>query len=141
MGAGEFTPDVEDIDRFLLERVPGEPRVLCMPTAAGREGRESIAYWSKLGEDHFSTLGVRVEAVHVLDREGAMDASLSERISAANFVYLSGGDALQHRVPVRDKSSRDNRVGGDGDLDTGQAAASDHVRKRSRPVAHPHQPR
>ena len=92
VGAGEYLPGMEDVDRFLLKRTPGEPLVVCMPTAAGKEGSERIAFWSKLGTDHFSRLGARVEAVEVVDRDTAMDTSLSRRISLANFVYLSGGD-------------------------------------------------
>ena len=83
---------MEDIDRFLLERAPGAPRVVCIPAAAGKEGWDRIAYWSNLGVDHFSRLGARAEAVEIVDRETAMDPSVSRRISAANFVYLSGGD-------------------------------------------------
>ena len=92
VGAGEYLPGMEDLDRFLLERAPAEPLVVCLPTAAGRESSKRIAYWSGLGEDHFSKLGVRVEAVEVVDRDTAMDESLSGRISSANFVYLSGGN-------------------------------------------------
>ena len=92
VGAGEYLPGMADVDRQLLERVPGEPLVVCMATAAGKEGPDRIAYWSNLGKDHFASLGARVEAVEVVDRATAMDASLAERISAANFVYLSGGD-------------------------------------------------
>ena len=92
VGAGEYLPGMADVDRQLLERAPGEPVVVCMPTAAGKEGSNRIAYWSNLGINHFAGLGARVEAVEVVDRATAMDSSLSERISAANFVYLSGGD-------------------------------------------------
>ena len=93
VGSGEYLPGMVDVDRFLLERISGNPRVVCMPTAAGKEGPASIRHWSTLGTDHFSELGVQAEAVEVVDRDSAMDDSLSGRISSANFVYLSGGDA------------------------------------------------
>ena len=63
-----------------------------MPTAAGRESRERINYWSELGTRHFSRLGVECEPVEVIDRATAMSETLMQRISRANFVYLSGGD-------------------------------------------------
>jgi cyanophycinase len=90
-GAGEYLPGMEDVDKFLLERTPGDPRVVCLPTAAGKESTERIAYWSNLGVEHFTKLGVRVEAVEIVDRDGAMDPAASDRIAAANLVYLSGG--------------------------------------------------
>ncbi len=92
VGAGEYLPGMDDIDRQLLERTPGEPSVVCMPTAAGKEGSASISYWSNLGTDHFASLGARAEAVEVIDRASAMDSLHAERIATANFVYLSGGD-------------------------------------------------
>ena len=63
--------------------------VVCMPTAAGRE---RIAYWSELGTRHFSRLGAECEPVEVIDRATAMNESLTQRISRANFVDLSEGD-------------------------------------------------
>ena len=61
VGSGEYTVEMDHVDRFLLARLPDKPRVVCMPTAAGREGRERIAYWSELGTRHFSRLGAKCE--------------------------------------------------------------------------------
>lgn len=91
VGSGEYLPLMETVDRFLLSRVPGEPRVVCLPTAAGTEGAERIGYWSRLGVDHFTRLGARAEAVEVINRATANDESFAARIRNANFVYLSGG--------------------------------------------------
>jgi cyanophycinase len=91
VGSGEYLPPMEPVDRLLLDRVGGAPRVVCLPTAAGREGAESVSKWSRLGMEHFTRLGAQVEAVEVIDRRTADDDSLAERIRAANFVYLSGG--------------------------------------------------
>ena len=66
--------------------------MVCLPTAAGTEGENRIAYWSDLGVAHFKSLGVeQVEAVPVVDRPSADDPALAERIRRANFIYLSGG--------------------------------------------------
>ncbi len=92
VGSGEYTVEMDDVDNFLLARLPSKPRVVCMPTAAGREGRQRIAYWTGLGTRHFSRLGAECEPVEVIDRATAMNESLTQRISRANFVYLSGGD-------------------------------------------------
>ena len=92
VGSGEYTPEMDPVDRFLLERLPSPARVVCMPTAAGKERRERITYWSELGVKHFTRLGAECKAVEVIDRATAMDESLAQRIDEANFVYLSGGD-------------------------------------------------
>ena len=91
VGSGEYLPSMEPVDRVLLGRLRDQPRVVCLPTAAGTEGPERIAYWSDLGVDHFSRLGAQVEALPVIDRASAQDPSLAEAIAGVNFVYLSGG--------------------------------------------------
>ena len=91
VGSGEYLPAMEPVDRELLRRLPEPPRVVCLPTAAGQEGPERIAYWSQLGVDHFTRLGARVEALPVIDQASAHNADLARAIAEANFVYLSGG--------------------------------------------------
>lgn len=106
-GSGEYLAGMEPVDRDLLEQTPGEPRVVCLPTAAGTEGAARIAYWSNLGVEHFRKLGAQVEAVDIINRDMAHDEALVDKIRAANFVYLSGGkpgylfDAL-HDSPAGD---------------------------------------
>jgi cyanophycinase len=98
VGSGEYLPKMESVDRTLIGRLPGPARVACLPTAAGTEGAERIAYWDDLGVKHFSGLGAEVEALPVTDASSANDPALAERIRRANFVYLSGGkpDYLYH---------------------------------------------
>jgi cyanophycinase len=91
VGSGEYLPPMEPVDRELLARLGPSPRVVCLPTAAGREGAERIGYWSQLGANHFTRLGARAEALPVIDRASAGDPALAAAIAAADFVYLSGG--------------------------------------------------
>jgi cyanophycinase-like exopeptidase len=91
VGSGEYLPPMEPVDDALLHRLPGPGRVVCLPTAAGLVWSERIAYWSRLGVDHFTRLGATVEALPVIDRPSATDAGLAAAIAQANFVYLSGG--------------------------------------------------
>lgn len=91
VGSGEYLPPMEPVDRELIARLPESPRVVCLPTAAGREGTERVEYWSNLGLEHFTRLGAEVQALPVIDRESADDPRLADRIAGANFVYLSGG--------------------------------------------------
>ncbi len=90
VGSGEYLPEMDPVDRYLLGLIE-EPRVVCLPTAAGTEGDAMIDDWAKRGVDHFSRLGAAVVSVRVWDKASANDAALAERISQANFVYLSGG--------------------------------------------------
>lgn len=91
VGSGEYLPPIEPIDRELIHRLKAPARVVCLPTAAGKEGTKRIRYWMQLGLHHFTRLGVQVDAVPVIDRVSANDPALAERIRQANFVYLSGG--------------------------------------------------
>jgi cyanophycinase-like exopeptidase len=99
VGSGEYLPGMDPVDRQLLDRLGGSPRVVCLPTAAGDEGPESVGKWSRMGVEHFTRLGTQVEAVEVINRKTADDERLADKIRAANFVYLSGGDpAYLHKV-------------------------------------------
>ncbi len=92
VGSGEYLPPMEPVDHFLLSCLPGPANVVCLPTAAGTEGPERIAYWSNLGTSHFTRLGAaQVDALPVIDRPSAQNPAFAERIRSANFVYLSGG--------------------------------------------------
>ncbi len=91
VGSGEYLPPMEPVDRWLLQRVPGPPHVVSLPTAAGAEGRARVNYWMDLGVSHFQRLGAQAEGVPVIDRASAEDSGCAQRIREANFVYLSGG--------------------------------------------------
>jgi cyanophycinase len=115
VGSGEYLPPMESVDRELLLRVSPQvrllrvppaarlnrpaprveagrpPRVVCLATAAGREGEERIDYWSRLGVDHFQRLGASAESVPVLDTASANNPVLAARIAEADLIYLSGG--------------------------------------------------
>lgn len=90
-GSGEYLPDMEVVDRFLLEGLGDNPTVICLPTAAGTEGPERIAYWSDLGTNYFKSLGVNARALPVITRKDAQDPALAAQLGEADFIYLSGG--------------------------------------------------
>lgn len=88
VGGNEFTQPARPLDARLLERSGGD-EVLVVPTAAARHHPEmavETAAW------HFGKIGGRVEGVMILDRAAASDPRLVDRLAAARFVYLSGGD-------------------------------------------------
>jgi cyanophycinase-like exopeptidase len=94
-GAGEYLPVVEPIDRFLLDSLNLDgrrPRVVCLPTAAGKEGDGSINRWSNMGVEHFQKLGADVSALRIIDRASADDPQFESALEAADLIYFSGGD-------------------------------------------------
>ena len=91
VGAGEYLPKMEAVDRELLERLGKPAKVVCIPAGAGTEGAARIQYWNDLGVNHFTKLGVEVNAVEIIDSTTADDPKLADQIAEANFIYFSGG--------------------------------------------------
>jgi len=97
VGAGEYLPVMEDIDRYLLDSVKADgraTRVVCLPTAAGQEGDESIGRWSRMGLEHFHKLGAEVEAPRIIDRASADDPQYEAILESADLIYFSGGNPI-----------------------------------------------
>jgi len=95
VGSGEYLPVMEEVDRHLLSSVDSEkPRVVCLPTAAGQEGDESVNRWSRMGEAHFRKLGADVAALRIIDKDSANDPQYEAALEHADFIYFSGGNPL-----------------------------------------------
>jgi cyanophycinase len=95
VGSGEYLPVMEAVDRHLLANSGASnrrPKVICLPTAAGREGEGRVERWSTMGEDHFSRLGADVRSLPVVDERSANDAAHAAAIEDADLIYFSGGD-------------------------------------------------
>lgn len=95
VGSGEYLPVMEDVDRYLLDslNITGrQPRVVCLPTAAGREGEQSVTRWSNMGIQHFNKLGANVHALPIIDRASADDVQYESILENADLIYFSGGD-------------------------------------------------
>jgi cyanophycinase len=95
VGSGEYLPVMEDVDRHLLASLNlngRKPRVVCLPTAAGREGDGSVDRWSGMGVSHFEKLGADARALRIIDRQSADDPQWESALESVNLVYFSGGD-------------------------------------------------
>lgn len=95
VGSGEYLPVMEDVDRYLLDSLElngRKPQVVCLPTAAGREGDQSIDRWSRMGIEHFKKLGADVTALRIIDRASANDERYEPVLENADLIYFSGGD-------------------------------------------------
>lgn len=95
LGSGEYLPVMAPIDRHLLASLglkDRKPRVVCLPTAAGREGDGSVNRWSSMGVEHFRNLEAEVIALPIIDRSSADDARYEPQLESADLIYFSGGD-------------------------------------------------
>lgn len=95
VGAGEYLPVMEDVDRYLLDSLnltERNPRVVCLATAAGKEGEQSVNRWSNMGIQHFNKLGADVQALPIIDRASADDVRYESILENADLIYFSGGD-------------------------------------------------
>ncbi len=91
VGAGEYLEGMLPVDKKLLERVNGTPRVVVLPTASAPDGEGVPERWARMGVEHFAQLGVSAEPVMLLNRTDADNAEISLHISESNFIYFSGG--------------------------------------------------
>jgi cyanophycinase len=93
LGSGEYLPVMDEIDRHLLAHCPPNPKVICLPTAAGQESEASWMRWNRMGAEHFQRLGVsNVHPLPVIDRQSAENAAFAAEIESANLIYFSGGN-------------------------------------------------
>src|SRR5512139_2795216 len=95
VGSGEYLPVMDDVDRYLLDSLNlngRRPRVVCLPTAAGKEGEQSVNRWSNMGIQHFNKLGADVQALPIVDRASADDVQYESILENADLIYFSGGD-------------------------------------------------
>ncbi len=92
VGSGEYLPQMQDVDRRLLDRVGGaSARVVVLPTAAGLEDPASPRRWAEAGIQHFTRLGAQTEAANILVRDDAFDPRWLPLLERADLIYFSGG--------------------------------------------------
>jgi cyanophycinase len=91
VGSGEYLQGMLPVDKKLLERVIGTPRVVVLPTASAPDGKSVTERWASMGVEHFAQLGVTAEPVMLLNRTDAENADISSKFADANFLYFSGG--------------------------------------------------
>lgn len=95
LGAGEFEPWSEAIDRWALGRAGADGRdgrVVIAPTASAPEGDETFEGWADKGLAHYRELDIRAEVLGLRTREDAADPGVIGAIREASAVYFSGGN-------------------------------------------------
>jgi cyanophycinase len=103
LGAGEFDPWSEPVERWLLERSrnPDGP-VLVAPTAAAHEGDESFDGWASKGLERYAAMGVPAEVLPLKTREDAYREALVRRLDDASMIFFSGGNPARLTQAVID---------------------------------------
>jgi cyanophycinase len=92
VGSGEYLPQMNEIDRFLLGTLGASAaRVALLPTASGLE-LSMPQRWNTLGAEHFQALGVEVTPVALIGRADAEDEQVVAAITGADLYYFSGGN-------------------------------------------------
>lgn len=105
LGSGEYLSIMDDVDAYLLANCGAngrKPRVVCLPTAAGREGDASVTRWSRMGVEHFTRLGADVRAVPVIDADSANEQNHASAVEEADVVYFSGGSPAYLHQTMKD---------------------------------------
>ena len=105
VGAGEYLPTILPVDKMLLERLSGTPRVVVLPTASAPDGPGVPERWARMGVEHFSQLDVAVEPVMLLNRLNADDPEVAAKLASANFIYFSGGKPRYLLETLRETAS------------------------------------
>jgi cyanophycinase-like exopeptidase len=102
VGSGEFLEVMVPVDAALLAGRPARAAIL--PTAAGLESDERVAWWLDLARRHYEAMGVEPVPVPVRHRADAEDRGLAALIDGVGLVYLSGGDP--HHLATTLRGSR-----------------------------------
>lgn len=102
LGAGEFDPWSEPVDRWLLARSRNpDGTALVVPTAAAHEGETSFSAWGAKGLEHYARLGVPAEVLPLRSREDAFRPEVVARLDEASLVFFSGGNPARLAATVR----------------------------------------
>jgi cyanophycinase len=93
VGSGEYTAQMEETDRFLIDTVggPARARVAVIPTASGLEPGMP-QHWNERGVKHFQSLGATVTPIPLVTQGDAHDPEVVAALQTANFFYFSGGN-------------------------------------------------
>jgi cyanophycinase len=103
VGSGEYLPQMEAIDRGLLDTLggPASARVVVIPTASALE-LGMPERWNDMGVAHFRGLGAQVTPIMLLNRDDARDEGVLADLRGADMYYFSGGNPEHVIETLRD---------------------------------------
>ena len=95
VGSGEYLPAMRNFEKSLLDdgiKNGKAPNYIQIPTAAGRESDDRLAYWKELGQRQAAALGVKATFLPIFTREDAFKQEHVDAIADSALMYMSGGD-------------------------------------------------
>ena len=103
VGSGEYLPQMDETDRFLLDTLggPAAARVVVIPTASALE-LGMPERWNNMGVAHFRALGAQVSPIMLLTRDDAHDEKVLADLRGADLYYFSGGNPEHVIETLRD---------------------------------------
>ena len=84
-------PWAVDAERFVLSSATGDGSVAVLATASAKEGNAVFERWEHQGLAHFSSIGIRAQALSVRSREDALDPEMARRLEDVSMIFFSGG--------------------------------------------------
>jgi cyanophycinase len=92
LGAGEFESWAGEPELEALRGAGGDGAVVVLATASAPEGESVFASWNAMGLEHYSSLGLQVQALTVRSREDADQPEHAQAAGAASLIFFSGGN-------------------------------------------------
>ena len=95
VGSGEYLPIMQELEGALLQQglARGKKNIyLQIPTAAGQESANRLAFWEEIGRAQADRLGAEPVFLPVFNRDDALNLEYAAQIAGAGLIYLSGGD-------------------------------------------------
>ena len=105
VGSGEYLPQAQALESELLRLAISRGKsntFIQIPTAAGKEGSESLDFWRDRGAKQGERIGCEVIYLPVLTREDAHNLEFIAKIERAGLIYFSGGDPVHLAEVFRD---------------------------------------
>ena len=105
VGSGEYLPQAQPLESELLRLAISRGKsntFIQIPTAAGKEGADSLDFWKLRGADQGARIGCEVKYLPVLTREDAHNLQWIEDVRSAGLIYFSGGDPVYLADTFRD---------------------------------------
>ena len=105
VGSGEYLPQAQSLESELLRLAISRGKrntFIQIPTAASKEGSDSLDFWKSRGADQGIRIGCEVKYLPVLNREDAHNPQWIEDVKDAGLIYFSGGDPVHLADTFRD---------------------------------------
>ena len=105
VGSGEYLPQAQALESELLRLAISRGKsntFIQIPTAAGKEGSESLDFWRARGAKQGERIGCEVIYLPILTREDAHNLEFIAKIESAGLIYFSGGDPVHLAEVFRD---------------------------------------